>query len=113
MKSNFLKIYWPFKLFFVFLKKIIFINMMLKLSKYQYYLTIISYLIVDEDSGIYGLLTLQISKPVISMLKKNNLHLDYILITHHHHDHIGANLELKKYNCQIIGNEKDKDRIPE
>ena len=33
--------------------------------------------------------------------------------THHHFDHIGANLELqKKYNCQIIGNEKDKDRIP-
>ena len=42
-----------------------------------------------------------------------NKNLDYILNTHHHYDHVGANLELKeKYNCRIIGNEKDKERIP-
>jgi hydroxyacylglutathione hydrolase len=71
------------------------------------------YLIVDEGSGLCACVDPAVSKPVISMLKKNNLHLDYILNTHHHSDHIGANLELqKKYNCQIIGNEKDKDRIP-
>ena len=39
--------------------------------------------------------------------------LDFILNTHHHLDHVGANLELKKrYNCEIVGNKKDKDRIP-
>ena len=39
--------------------------------------------------------------------------LDFILNTHHHNDHVGANLKLKKkYKCEIVGNEKDKARIP-
>ena len=39
--------------------------------------------------------------------------LNYILNTHHHCDHVGANLDLKKkYDCKIIGNKKDSSRIP-
>ncbi len=39
--------------------------------------------------------------------------LDFILNTHHHADHVGANLELKKkYNSKILGSKLDKDRIP-
>lgn len=39
--------------------------------------------------------------------------LDYILNTHHHYDHIGSNLALKKlYNCEIIGYAPDAKRIP-
>jgi len=39
--------------------------------------------------------------------------LDFILNTHHHIDHVGANLELKKkYNSKILGSESDKNRIP-
>ena len=39
--------------------------------------------------------------------------LDFILNTHHHADHVGANLELKKkYNSKILGSKSDKDRIP-
>ena len=46
---------------------------------------------------------------VISKYKK----LDFILNTHHHADHVGANLELKeKYNSKIFGSDSDKDRIP-
>ena len=46
---------------------------------------------------------------VISKYKK----LDFILNTHHHADHVGANLELKKkYNSKILGSISDKDRIP-
>ena len=38
----------------------------------------------------------------------------YILNTHHHYDHVGGNIELKKkYNSKIIGFKDDKDRIPE
>ena len=51
--------------------------------------------------------------PVIRFLEKNNLKLKYILNTHHHFDHVGGNLELKKkYSVLIAGNEKDKERIP-
>tara|TARA_B100000941_G_scaffold283033_1_gene252123 strand:+ start:616 stop:1374 length:759 start_codon:yes stop_codon:yes gene_type:complete len=46
---------------------------------------------------------------VISKYKK----LDFILNTHHHADHVGANLELKKkYKAKILGSNSDKDRIP-
>ena len=46
---------------------------------------------------------------VINKYKK----LDFILNTHHHADHVGANLELKKkYNSKILGSDSDKDRIP-
>ena len=39
--------------------------------------------------------------------------LDFILNTHHHIDHVGANLKLKKkYNPKILGSNSDKDRIP-
>ncbi len=45
--------------------------------------------------------------------KKKNLKLNYILNTHHHHDHIGGNLELKKlYNAKVVGFVGDKHRIP-
>ena len=45
------------------------------------------------------------SKPVIDFLTKNNLHLDGILITHHHFDHTGGIVELlKKYSIsEVIG----------
>ena len=46
---------------------------------------------------------------VVSRYKK----LDFILNTHHHADHVGANLELKKkYNSKILGSNADKSRIP-
>ena len=39
--------------------------------------------------------------------------LDFILNTHHHIDHVGANIELKKkYKSKILGSDSDKDRIP-
>ena len=50
---------------------------------------------------------------IISFLKKKNLKLNYILNTHHHFDHIGGNIELKKlYNAKVVGFIGDKHRIP-
>lgn len=49
--------------------------------------------------------------PIVSELEKRGRKLDYIFNTHHHGDHVGANLSLKeRYSCQIWGPEKD--RIP-
>ena len=54
------------------------------------------------------------SKQIIDLVKSNEIDLEGILITHHHYDHVGGNLELKKrYNSKIVGFKEDKDRIPE
>jgi hydroxyacylglutathione hydrolase len=53
------------------------------------------------------------SKPLENEIERNNLKLNYILITHHHADHVDGNLNLKKkYNCKIIGYKEDSHRIP-
>jgi hydroxyacylglutathione hydrolase len=53
------------------------------------------------------------SAPIKDFLNKNKLKLKFILNTHHHADHVGGNLELKKeFNSKILGFEKDKERIP-
>lgn len=39
--------------------------------------------------------------------------LTHILITHHHHDHVGGVLELKnKWNCAIVGSSEEPNNLP-
>ena len=46
--------------------------------------------------------------------EKENINLKYILNTHHHFDHIGGNIDLKKkYNSIVVGYKDDAHRIPE
>ena len=72
-----------------------------------------SYLIVDKKIETACVIDPSESKPIIDFLEKNKLNLKFILNTHHHYDHIGGNIDLKKkYNAKVIGFEKDKDRIP-
>ena len=71
------------------------------------------YLLHDSDVGVTAVVDPAIASPVLNMLTERNWRLDYILNTHHHSDHVGANLELKKItSCTIIGAEKDQHRIP-
>jgi len=73
-----------------------------------------SYLIIDETNLNACVVDPSESKPIIDFVESNNLHLKYILNTHHHFDHIGGNVELKKkYNSKVVGFKDDKDRIPE
>lgn len=51
--------------------------------------------------------------PVRAALAREGLKLTHILNTHHHHDHVGGNLELKaEFGAQIVGPGKDRARIP-
>ena len=54
------------------------------------------------------------AKPVIKYLDENNLHLEAILQTHHHADHIGGTQELmqKWPDVKVIASRKEKGRIP-
>ena len=71
-----------------------------------------SYLIHEAETGITSIVDpseFNACDKIINKYKK----LDFILNTHHHADHIGANLELKrKYNSKILGFNLDKNRIP-
>ena len=72
-----------------------------------------AYIINDSNSKTIGVVDPSEAGPVISFLKKENLKLNYILNTHHHYDHIGGNIELKKiYNAKVVGFDGDKHRIP-
>ena len=72
-----------------------------------------SYLIIDEEEKIACVVDPSEAAPIINFLNNKKITLKYILNTHHHYDHIGGNLELKKrYNCNILGFKGDKDRIP-
>ena len=73
-----------------------------------------SYLVIDETNLNACIVDPSEAKPIINFVESNNIKLKYILNTHHHFDHIGGNVELKKkYDSTVIGFKGDKDRIPE
>ena len=73
-----------------------------------------SYLIIDEKKNIACVIDPSEANPIIDYLENNKIELKFILNTHHHYDHVGGNLELKKkYGAKVIGYSDDKERIPE
>ncbi|MBI1219100.1 MAG: hydroxyacylglutathione hydrolase [Rhodobacteraceae bacterium] len=51
--------------------------------------------------------------PIIAALESRGWHLDTILITHHHHDHVGGVEELRaKYGCEVMGPKAEEARLP-
>ncbi len=72
-----------------------------------------SYILINEESNNACVIDPGESKPIIDIILKEKLNLKYILNTHHHGDHVGGNLDLKeKFNCSVIGFNKDKGNIP-
>ena len=72
-----------------------------------------NYIYVLRNANKTAVVDPALSEPVNALLEKNKWNLDYILNTHHHPDHVGGNLALKKqWNCRIIGFAEDAHRIP-
>ena len=71
-----------------------------------------AFIIIDKANNECILIDTLDTNIITDYLRINQLNLKYILCTHHHNDHTGGNLLLKGiYNCDIYGNEKDKERI--
>lgn len=71
------------------------------------------YIIHEPNSKETAVVDPAIAEPVLDLLNSKGWELNYILNTHHHSDHVGANLELKNQTgCQIIGFGQDQQRIP-
>ena len=54
------------------------------------------YIIIDKKTNITACVDPSVSEAVLVLLEKKKLKLNYIFNTHHHHDHVGGNLEIKK-----------------
>ena len=62
------------------------------------------YLIRNEAKNITSVVDPGESTPVIEFLKNRGWHLDEIVNTHHHHDHIRGNSKLLEiYKSKLIG----------
>lgn len=71
------------------------------------------YLAKDVESGLTAAVDPAVAGPVLDAIAEQGWRLDFILNTHHHGDHVGGNLELKKQTgCRIVGAKADKHRIP-
>ncbi len=71
------------------------------------------YIVYDPKSKQTAVIDPAIAEPVIDVLNKKGWSLDFIFNTHHHSDHVGANLELKEhFACKIYASRKDRSRIP-
>ena len=72
-----------------------------------------SFVIHDTGKDTVAVVDPSEFKPVYNFIEKKFKKIDYIFNTHHHFDHTGGNLELKKkYKAKIIGSKKDEKRIP-
>ncbi|MFN3919152.1 MAG: hydroxyacylglutathione hydrolase [Methylohalobius sp.] len=71
------------------------------------------YLLHEPKSGQTAVVDPAEAEPVLAVLAERGWSLTYILNTHHHWDHVGANLALKQATgCQVVGFRGDSSRIP-
>ena len=61
-----------------------------------------SYLIRDKKTNLVGVVDPSEFDPVDLEITKTYKRLDFILNTHHHHDHVGGNIDLKKNIIQRL-----------
>jgi hydroxyacylglutathione hydrolase len=70
-------------------------------------------LIHDPVAGLTASIDAPEEKPIRDALAAKGWRLDRIFTTHHHGDHVEANLPLKAtYGCTIVGPAGEADRIP-
>jgi hydroxyacylglutathione hydrolase len=70
-------------------------------------------LIHDPETGQTASIDAPELKPILEVLEQRGWTLNHIFTTHHHPDHVEANLDLKaRYNCTITGPALEADRIP-
>ena len=70
------------------------------------------YLLRNEHKNITSVIDPGESEPVIKFLNVKKWHLDEVINTHHHHDHIGGNKELLDvYKSKLIAPSYESDQI--
>jgi hydroxyacylglutathione hydrolase len=71
------------------------------------------YLVHEPNGWATAVIDPAVAEPVLQALDEKGWHLTHILNTHHHGDHVGGNLELKRETgCAVVAVARDKERIP-
>jgi hydroxyacylglutathione hydrolase len=71
------------------------------------------WLIREPRSDAVGVVDPAVAGPVLAEAEKRRWKITHILNTHHHGDHVGGNREIKAATgCIIVGNRRDRARIP-
>ncbi|HET8696783.1 MAG TPA: hydroxyacylglutathione hydrolase [Gammaproteobacteria bacterium] len=71
------------------------------------------YLLHDDAAGVTAAVDTPDAEAILRELDVKGWQLTHILNTHHHHDHAGGNLALKRATgCTIVGPRADAERIP-
>jgi hydroxyacylglutathione hydrolase len=72
-----------------------------------------AFLIHNDETNETTLVDAPEAAPIIAALDTHGWHLNTILLTHHHYDHIdGVDALRAKYNCAVIGAAADAHRLP-
>ena len=70
-------------------------------------------LVHDPETGVTASIDAPEEAPILDALKRRGWRLTHILTTHHHGDHVEANLALKQaFGCTIIGPKDEAAKIP-
>lgn len=73
-----------------------------------------AYLLHAPLTGLTAVVDAPEAEPIIAALDEKGWQLDFILLTHHHWDHVdGVEPLRKKYGTSVIGAEADAHRLPE
>ncbi|SDG42617.1 hydroxyacylglutathione hydrolase [Roseospirillum parvum] len=71
------------------------------------------YLVHDPEDGMTAAVDPAESEPVAEALAARGWSLTHILLTHHHHDHVGGVAALKAASgCTVVGARADAGRLP-
>ena len=75
-----------------------------------------AYLVIDEGSGIAGVVDVAEAGPVLAAAEEQGVRITAILSTHHHFDHVGGNedliVALAESGPEVFGYAGDAERIP-
>ena len=72
-----------------------------------------AYLIHNERIDETALVDAPEANPIIAEIDSSGWNLDYILLTHHHFDHVDGVEKLRqRYGSKVIGNKNDRKRLP-
>ena len=72
-----------------------------------------AWLLKDSQTGATAIVDPADAEPIIAAIENSGGRLDMILLTHHHHDHIGGVEEVRaRFNCPVVGAAADAHRLP-